>query len=147
MDRVRTLPGYGPVAVAVRPWVAGLPPLWWAGEAFARLFGQGRLVNEERHPEWCSGGYRCEFGEHRSEPLRVPTAAGALVFTRVAGAGGAEFLEVRASVRLMYGTDQAAQLAAALDLAVRAVLAGDTEQLRPMIERVARQRTPRRRPI
>lgn len=95
-----------------------------------------------KHTDWCAEDHRCNLGEHRSEPLTFPAPYGALHATRIANPRG-EFLEIRANIRLGHGVDradQAAQMLAALDLATRAVLAGHTEALAPMIERVNRRR-------
>src|SRR5689334_15813758 len=91
------------------------------------------------HPDWCAEDHRCNLGEHRSEPLEFPASYGSLVATRILTRSGREVLEVRANIRLGWTvnhSDQAAQVLAAMDLATRTVLAGDTEALAPMIERV-----------
>ncbi|HWB38350.1 MAG TPA: hypothetical protein VHA75_20220 [Rugosimonospora sp.] len=80
------------------------------------------------HPNWCARGHRCGLGEHRSEPATIH----GLVATRVS-AGTGEWVEFRGSMRLTTD-DQAVQLLAALDLAVRAVLSVWSEELISLIE-------------
>lgn len=92
------------------------------------------------HTGWCAEDHRCGLGEHKSEPLAFPASYGSLVATRILTRAGSEVLEVRANIRLGWTAkhgDQAAQLLAAMDLATRSVLAGDTDALAPMIERVS----------
>lgn len=92
-----------------------------------------------KHTDWCGRGHLCVLGEHRSEPFALPTPYGGLILTHVA-TERAEWVEVRASVPLptddRRSRDVLVQLAAALDLSIRSVLAGDVEALQPMIERV-----------
>jgi hypothetical protein len=87
-------------------------------------------VSTPGHPDWCGQGHRCGLGEHRSEPIPLP---GGLVLVLVQRYGSARrWVEFTGSAMLT-NTDQAGQLTAALDLAVRAVLAGDVEQLADMM--------------
>jgi hypothetical protein len=85
------------------------------------------------HTDWCARGTRCGLGEHRSEPTRLTAPYGGLVLTGVRGRNGRDYLEVVGSVYID-GWEQADQLAAALDLAIRAVKTGDVEALQPMID-------------
>lgn len=54
-----------------------------------------------RHPVWCAEGHRCGLGEHRSEPHLVDVGgAGRAVVTRVLGADGRQWAEVRVRLAL-----------------------------------------------
>lgn len=87
-------------------------------------------MSRQKHPTWCAQGHRCGLGEHRSEAIPVHDR---LVFVLVESERGAKWVEFRGSARL--GTEgQAQQLASALSLALRAVLAGEPELLQPMVE-------------
>lgn len=54
-----------------------------------------------KHPDWCSADWRCSLGEHRSDPMVTDVAgAGRAVVTRVLGADGREWAEVRVRLAL-----------------------------------------------
>jgi hypothetical protein len=85
-------------------------------------------------PDWCGGGHLCTAqhgyptGEHRSLPLRVVTAWGVLVATRVQSiTDTASRLEVRLQVGLsadeQFATVEAVRVAEEVDQAVRVALA------------------------
>jgi hypothetical protein len=53
-----------------------------------------------RHPAWCPADYRCNLGEHRSDPIIADVArAGRAVVTRVER-DGRSWAEVRVRVEL-----------------------------------------------
>jgi hypothetical protein len=53
------------------------------------------------HLDWCARGHHCTLGEHRAHPIRIDVPrVGSLVITRVQGATGHQYAEVRASLRL-----------------------------------------------
>jgi hypothetical protein len=53
------------------------------------------------HTGWCARDHRCGLGEHRSQPLVVDLGrSGRIIVTRVLSRTGAEWLDVRHSLRL-----------------------------------------------
>jgi hypothetical protein len=53
------------------------------------------------HTGWCAGGHRCTLAEHRSHPVTLAMpGAGRAVLTRVRGADGTEYAEIRLRVEL-----------------------------------------------
>lgn len=75
----------------------------------------------DRHPAWCARGYRCARGEHRSEPVTIEDD---ITYTLVSYGRGV-WVEYRGALLLEYGPEQAAALASALAIAVRAARTGD----------------------
>jgi hypothetical protein len=58
-------------------------------------------ITMTNHQPWCAGGHRCGLGEHRAEPVTVDLpGVGRLVLTRVLGADGRQYAEVRATAAL-----------------------------------------------
>jgi hypothetical protein len=73
------------------------------------------------HTDWCARDHRCGLGEHRSEPLVVDLGrAGRIVATRVRSRTGAEWLDVRHSLRLNPSAPSVAAARLLEDLAVLA---------------------------
>lgn len=63
--------------------------------------GVGDVRAVTGHPAWCADGHRCGLGEHRSDPHVVDVeGAGRAVVTRVLGADGREWVEVRVRLEL-----------------------------------------------
>lgn len=88
------------------------------------------------HPDWCSGGHRCALGEHRSDVEVRGLVAG----TRIQRASGRGYLELRAMLPLPDSETAAADRARlamwAVDLILRAVLAGRLGPLREAYRRL-----------
>lgn len=51
------------------------------------------------HPDWCPADWRCNLGEHRSDPIVADVAGDRAVVTRVRR-GGREWAEVRVRLEL-----------------------------------------------
>ena len=53
------------------------------------------------HTPWCARDYRCNLGEHRADPVTLAApGAGTAVITRVRGADGRDYAEIRLRIDL-----------------------------------------------
>jgi hypothetical protein len=92
--------------------------------------------------DWCAGGHRCTapHGEHRSDPQTLRTGYGTLVITRIRGADGVDFVEMRAVARLPADEETAREMARALatgvDVTIRDVLRGNFQRVREAYKRL-----------
>lgn len=81
------------------------------------------------HPEWCTGGHRCQLGEHRAAPLPVSLpGVGRAVLTRVESSDGRQHAEITITVAL-----------SAAEPAARRQLAGLIKDLHTTITRAYRR--------
>jgi hypothetical protein len=123
---------------AGRPGARGLAPA--AVRAQTRWMGtppaRGSRKVKTCPVEWCAGGHRCTAprGEHRSDPQTWRTPYGSLVLTRIRGAAGADYVEMRAVARLpgdeKVAAEMARALAAGVDVTIRDVLRGSATRVR-----------------
>lgn len=100
-------------------------------------------------PTWCAGDHRCTArydnpaGEHRSKSMLWRTSYGTLSVIAVQDAIGHRRVELAASVELdpRYATDTSRTLPPAIDVVIRAVLAGQPGRV-PPTPRQAREAHP-----
>jgi len=67
-------------------------------------------VTDLPHPQWCARGHGCGLGEHRAAPVRVDGGRrGVVVLTRVLGADGRQFVEIRTRIALTAASEVASR--------------------------------------
>ena len=74
------------------------------------------------HTAWCARGHRCGLGEHRADPVTLTAPGGAVVLTRVQAPTGRQHAEVRISIKLPTGENNARAHLALILTALQALL-------------------------